>query len=178
MLQLSDMNIVVAVKRGDFEAYEELFLRYYPVVRNFICGFVKEDELAKDLAQEVFMKMWQYRSSLDASKPVRAYLFLLARREVCSHFRAKAQRVNKFGEEAILNIADNTTQQQLDGNELSGVVSDILENMPPKRKEIFTLSRRMGLSNREIAERLDISVRTVDKHIELAIQDIRKRIER
>ena len=178
MLQMSDVDMITAVKRGDFVAYEQMFMCYFPIVRNFIRGFVKDDEPAKDLAQDVFMKLWQYRSSLDASKPLRSYLFLLARREVCSHFRAKAQRVNRCGEDYIVAIADNTTQQQLDSEELSGVVSGIVENMPPKRKEIFTMSRRQGLSNREIAERLDISVRTVDKHIELALQDIRKRIER
>lgn len=174
MSQLSDKDIITAIKRGDFVAYEQMFRCYYPIVRNFVCGFVKDEEPAKDLTQEVFMKIWQYRSSLDPSKPLRSYLFLLARREVCSFFRAKQQSVNRCGEESMASIPDNSMQQQLDVEDLNGVVTGLLDSMPPKRKEIFTMSRRQGLSNREIAERLDISVRTVDKHIELALQDMKR----
>lgn len=81
--------LVAAVKRGDLKAYEQLFMYYYPIVRAFVLGFVKIDEQAKDIAQDVFMKLWQYRESLDAAKPIKPYIFLLARREVCSYFRNK-----------------------------------------------------------------------------------------
>lgn len=89
MSQMPEPYLVAAVKRGDLKAYEQLFMHYYPIVRAFVLGFVKIDEQAKDIAQDVFMKLWQYRESLDAAKPIKPYIFLLARREVCSYFRNK-----------------------------------------------------------------------------------------
>lgn len=89
MSQMPEPYLVAAVKRGDLKAYEQLFMHYYPIVRAFVLGFVKIDEQAKDIAQDVFMKLWQYRGSLDAAKPIKPYIFLLARREVCSYFRNK-----------------------------------------------------------------------------------------
>ena len=89
MSQMPEPYLVAAVKRGDLKAYEQLFMHYYPIVRAFVLGFVKIDEQAKDIAQDVFMKLWQYRESLDAAKPIKPYVFLLARREVCSYFRNK-----------------------------------------------------------------------------------------
>lgn len=89
MMQMPEPYLVAAVKRGDLKAYEQLFMHYYPIVRAFVLGLVKIDEQAKDISQDVFMKLWQYRESLDASKPIKPYVFLLARREVCSYFRNK-----------------------------------------------------------------------------------------
>ncbi len=89
MSQMSEFYLVAAVKRGDLKAYEQLFMHYYPIVRAFVLGFVKIDEQAKDISQDVFMKLWQYRESLDATKSIKPYVFLLARREVCSYFRSK-----------------------------------------------------------------------------------------
>lgn len=89
MSQMPEPYLVAAVKRGDLKAYEQLFMHYYPIVRAFVLGFVKIDEQTKDIAQDVFMKLWQYRESLDAAKPIKPYVFLIARREVCSYFRNK-----------------------------------------------------------------------------------------
>lgn len=73
---------------------------------------------------------------------------------------------------------DDSTQQNLDAGELSTVVESILESMPPQRRRIFSMSRKEGLSDAEIAKRLGLSVRTVNKHIELALKDIRLKLGR
>lgn len=75
-------------------------------------------------------------------------------------------------------MPDDSTQQNLDAGELSAVVGRILESMPPQRRRIFSMSRKDGLSDAEIAERLGLSVRTVNKHIELALKDIRRKLSR
>lgn len=181
MLQIPEPYLVAAVKRGDLKAYEQLFMHYYPIVRAFVLGFVKIDEQTKDIAQDVFMKLWQYRESLDAAKPIKPYIFLLARREVCSYFRNKQTVMERNFSEGggfLPATPDDSTQQNLDAGELSTVVESILESMPPQRRRIFSMSRKEGLSDAEIAERLGLSVRTVNKHIELALKDIRLKLGR
>ena len=180
MAVLPDTDLVAqAIKQGDFGANERLFVRYYAIVRTFICGFVKDEEKAKDIAQDVFMKLWQYRDSIDCNYSVKHYLFLLARREVCSYFRTKKEQMyrNADGLDDV-QIPDNSLQLGLAGSELQTTIERIVEAMPPQRKAVFVLSRSEGLSNKEIAQRLNLSVRTVDKHIELALRSIRQGLVR
>ncbi len=63
MDDMPELNLVAeSIQQGDFEAYKRLFVRYYAVVRTFVGGFVKDEKVAKDIAQDVFMKLWQYRN--------------------------------------------------------------------------------------------------------------------
>lgn len=63
MDDMPELNLVAeSIQQGDFEAYKRWFVRYYAVVRTFVGGFVKDEEVAKDIAQDVFMKLWQYRN--------------------------------------------------------------------------------------------------------------------
>ncbi len=83
------------IKSGDATAFRGLFRMHYPSLLAFVDGFVKDKEVAEDIVQNVFMKVWIYRSSLDVAKPLRGYLFLLCKREVCYWFR-KEVTVQRF----------------------------------------------------------------------------------
>lgn len=179
MDDMPELNLVAeSIQQGDFEAYKRLFVRYYAVVRTFVGGFVKDEEVAKDIAQDVFMKLWQYRNSIDCTLSIKHYIFLLARREVCSWFRTKREQMYRNSEDVeSVQISDDSLQQSLERGDLQSTIERIIDAMPPQRKTVFRLSRIDGLSNKEIAEHLNISVRTVDKHIELALQNIKKHIK-
>ena len=164
------------IKSGDSAAFRALFRLYYPSLLSFVEGVVKDRTIAEDIVQTVFMKIWLYRSSIDGSKPLRSYLFLLCRREVCSWFRKEVavQRfVSGYDREEIDRFASTPVSDSAELDELSRIASDVVARMPQKRREVFILSRREGLTINEIAVRLGISPRTVNKHIQLALRAMR-----
>ena len=167
-------SIVERLKAGEREAYRSLFLLYYPSVLSFVRGFTKDSSIAEDIAQDVFMKIWIYRSSLDEDKPIRNYLFLLSRRQLCSWFRKKVtlqKYIIELSEEELENIIDEYESE--DANELMSLAMEIIGKMPEKRRCAFILSRSKGLPSDEIAKQMGISRRTVDKHLELALRTLR-----
>lgn len=172
--KLSDSVLIEMVKKGDVSAYGQLFRRYYPTLLSFIKSLLKNDEEAKDVAQNAFMKLWLFRDTLVSDKSVKNYLCVLAHNDIINIFKSK--RVSSVD---LHKELDETLQvghpvdDFSDYMETSYRLSSRIEKMPPQRKRIFIMSRYENLSNDEIATRLNLSVRTVDKHIQLALKDLR-----
>ena len=171
----SDNELISAIIRGDVNAYEQLFVRYYPTLLHFIRGMLKDDHMSEDIAQNIFMKLWIHREKLDSSQSVKNYLFVLAKHEIYNIFKAKRTTMlsllPQLSDRDVTDLA-GSAEEQYNYTELNALLMQGISKMPPQRQLIFRMSRYEHLSNREIAERLGLSVRTVDKHIELALKDL------
>ena len=159
---------------ADLKAFERLFHRYYPMLLNFLAGFVKSRPEAEDIAQNCFMKLWINRCSLSPDQSVKNYLFVLARNEainVLSSRRSKNIPITaQYESVPHLDILDHW----LTFTETNILLRKNIDALPPQRQIIFNMSRYGHMSNMEIAVNLNLSVRTVEKHIELALKDLRK----
>lgn len=175
MMNIEDRALVIRLKEGDKIAFKLLFERYYPVFISFARRMLKDESTAEDLVQNVFMKIWVGRSNIDEDRSFRNYLLVSMRNEVYQYFRY-AFRME--GEVDCVEVEDGSVnvEVELSARELEKNISSVVSQMPPRRREIFDMSRYEKLSNREIAQRLGLSVRTVEKHIENALADIRKHI--
>ena len=89
MKSLPDSELIAAVKRGDQSAFDALFLRWYPQVKRFILSLVKDPALSEDLAQTVFIKVWNARGMLSPQLSIRSYLFVLSRNAALDVLRSK-----------------------------------------------------------------------------------------
>lgn len=171
----SEPELLAKLRQGDVDSYRVLFLRYYTRVTLFIRGMTGAVPQADDIAQNIFLKLWLNRESIDPGQSLRNYLFVMARNEVFNHLRSLrtgAGVLKAVGErEPAYNPSPDS---EVLPNETHRIVVKAVEGMPEKRREVFRMSRQEGLSNKEIAERTGLSVRTADKHIELALKDIRK----
>lgn len=173
--QQNDSELISAIIRGDVNAYEQLFVRYYPTLLHFIRGMLKDGHMSEDIAQNIFMKLWIHREKLDSTQSVKNYLFVLAKHEIYNIFKAKrTTMLSLLPQLSDRDIADRagSAEEQYNYTELNALLMQGISKMPPQRQLIFRMSRYEHLSNREIAERLGLSVRTVDKHIELALKDL------
>ncbi|MCC8019891.1 MAG: RNA polymerase sigma-70 factor [Rikenellaceae bacterium] len=172
---IPEPELLEKLRLGDVDSYRILFLRYYSRVTLFIRGMTGAAAEAEDIAQNIFLKLWLNRESLDPGQSLRNYLFVMARNQVFNHLRSL-----RTGATVLKAVGERESEHNPapDSEVLLGetreIVGKAVEGMPEKRKEVFRLSRQEGLSNREIAEKTGLSVRTVDKHIELALKDIRK----
>lgn len=174
----TEKGYIEAVSRGDEQAFESLFLHYFPRIKGFISGILQNEEEAEDISQDIFVSMWQNRERLTNIENLNAYLFCVAKNAVYRHIE-RSLLFRDFQEQqidhALFTSTDNDSiEEELYAKELDFLISVAVEKMPPQRKQIYKMSRVEGISNDEIAKRLSISKRTVENHLTQALADIRK----
>lgn len=170
---MSDGELTAAVRGGDDRAYDALFLRWFPQVHRFLLTLVKENALAEDLAQGVFMKLWIFRFRLNPALSLKNYLMVLARNAALDFFRSKHYTLLTSLPASQEHPAPESAEQMAEYSEANTRIRQTIEEMPAQRREVFKMSRFEQLSSEEIAARMGLSVRTVEKHIQLALKDLR-----
>ena len=163
--------------KGDKKAIDRLYEKFHARIFYFALSFLKNEEDSYDIVQEVFIKLWENRSTYQNYTNIDALIFTLAKNTVLSVFRKRAseQKYLEFlGYSAQTN--NEATSEQVDYSFLKQQYESIIPQLPPKRKEIFMLSREKGLSNKEIAKLKGISEKTVEDHITKSLAFLKKHI--
>ena len=151
-------------------ACKQMFLQYYDIICRFLERMIKDQNMAEDLAQNVFMKVWINRHSLNERRSIRSYLYVLAKNAAIDYLRTSHSV--EFEDE--YSPPDNDTPDiLLEFVEIKEWIDTQVGKMPPQRQKIFRMSRLENKSNKEIADELGVSVRTVEKHLELAFRQLR-----
>ncbi|MBQ0025201.1 MAG: RNA polymerase sigma-70 factor [Bacteroidales bacterium] len=172
-MKWDESNIIIGIKKGEQIAFKQLFLEYYSTICHFLFRILNDFSLAEDVAQEIFMKIWIKRLSLDESKSIKGLLYVMAKNAALNLLRQKKQHIVRgIGD---LNLAsDKRADDAAQLKDLANSIADCIESMPAQRQKVFIQSRVGQMSNKEIAELTNLSVRTVEKHLELAMKDIKK----
>lgn len=165
---------IKALSRGDRRAFEVLFLQYQPKLVYFLTGFIKDTELARDMAQDIYLSIWNHKEHLSEVRSFKAYLFKMGKNAVCNYYDHSIVNDKFVAEQLARPVATESTEDTIFAKQLQSLIDITVCEMPPQRKLIYTMSRVDGLSNGEIAERLNINKRTVENHLTAALADIRK----
>lgn len=170
--------MICALSQGNMQAFDALFNKYYPRMKRFLCGFVESEEEAEDLSQDIFVRLWQNHAALADIENFNAYLYRVAKNTVYTYLE-KSLKTEVASINTVSEIPEaEDLEEILFAKELEDIVDLTVEQMPQQRKNIFILSRKQGLSNQEIADRLSISKRTVETHISAALSVIRENLSR
>lgn len=167
---------VTSLKGNDAEAFNYLFDKYAKRLYYFALGYLKTEFEAEEIVQEVFLKIWDKRGELSLEKSFESYLFTIAKNGILNTIRKSKS------EEAYLNYAKLHTESnvllddELNFRELEKAYKLVIDNLSPRRKEIYLLSREQSMTNVEIAEKLNISVKTVENQMTSAISEIKKNL--
>ena len=174
-----DIALVKALRKGDIDAFNQLYEKYYLKLFYFIRGYIGSKEDAEEIIQDVFMTIWETRNRLKEYLSFNSYLFTISYNSILKFYRNKGNR-QKLLDNYLAGLADrsNKTLDEVEYNSLLKLIKQSIEKLPPKRQMIFKLSRDEGLSNKEIAKQLDLSVRTIEAQIYQAIKFIRKHLEK
>lgn len=165
---------IKALSKGDQNAFKVLFLRFHPKLVNFLTGFIKDEEVANDMAQDIFIKIWRNHSCLSNVKSFSSYLFMMAHNAICDYFDHSLVSKKYTIEMLLRPLETENPEEKLFADELQSLIEIKIEQMPPRRGEIFKMSRIQGLSNEAIADKLNISKRTVENQITLALRELRQ----
>ncbi len=176
MAGLDDKLLLKRLKEGDKESFRIIFEQNAPVFLSFARRLLRDADMAEDIIQNVFMRLWIARERIDVERNLRNYLMVSVRNEIYCCLRTA---FNSRREHNAVYIAEQKDcapgiDQELSARELEQLADRVVAGMPSRRREIFILSRKQHLSNAEIAKLLGISARTVEKHIQLAINEMRK----
>ncbi|CAM3357320.1 RNA polymerase sigma factor [Zobellia roscoffensis] len=166
--QISDKELFDKVKSGDQESFRQVYNRYFNDLYRHTFILLKDRQLAEDLIQELFIKLWERKATIEIHN-LKGYLTTALRHKVIN-----AYRNNKYVEldETIIATlpSPHTVDKKLRENDLEFEFKKVLQKLPKKCRNVFYLSRIKMYKNREIAEELDISIRTVETHISNALR--------
>lgn len=154
--------------------FEVIFKSYFVPVKSFIRKLVKTDDDAEDIAQDVFTQLWLRPEVWKDNAEVGRYIYRMAKYRALTFLRDNARIADHGLVDADLaqveRVGDDTSAiDPIIHEETTLLLQMALDRMPPKRREIFSMSRFEGLSHKEIAQKLGLSVRTVESHIYAAL---------
>lgn len=164
-----------ALQDGSHTAFEEVFMICFNKIKAFIFGYIKSDVDAEELAEDIFVKLWINRESIDVSKSFNSYMHTIARNTALNFLKHKL--VDKSYQDNYPKSDSNySPEDSLIAQETTLLIEMTVEKMPLQRKEIYKLSRNKGLKNEEIATLLNTTKRNVESQLSLALKDIKKAI--
>ncbi|MDP4201231.1 MAG: RNA polymerase sigma-70 factor [Bacteroidota bacterium] len=173
----TEKNFAERLRSDDKKVIDEIFALYHIKIFRFSVSYLKNEDDAYDIVQEVFIKIWEARFSLKSDTNFDAFIFTIAKNAVMSLFRKRLSEqkyLDYLSESAVSNALD--TEEQTDYVFLRQKYEQLVETLPVKRKEIFLLSREKGLSNKEIALKQGVSEKTVEDHITKALAYLKKQL--
>ncbi len=177
--EIGEQQKLEALKAGNQVAFSYFYHKYKLPLYSNILRLTKSHDLATELLQEVFVKLWQKRSFTDTEKDFRAYLYTIAQHTVYDFFRT-ASRQRKLREELIAANRTapeyNPVDETLSYRESLEALHDGIAQLPPQCRHIFKLCKLEGMSHDEVASSLGISTATVNNHIVKATKILKRHL--
>src|SRR5439155_6651440 len=163
-----DAELAEGIRRGDEHALDRLLTQHWAPLVCYVAGRVGDVELAKDIAQEAFARLWERRHQIDPSRSVVAYLYQVVRRRAIDELRREAVRVRWVERERRqgpgASAADAQVRRLADYDVLV-TLKRAIAGLPGRRREAFTLVHVQDLSYREAAEVMGIATQTVANQV-------------
>ena len=170
----SEQLLVSELKNGNEKAFRQLFDLYYQDIYGYSISLLKSKETAEENVQDVFMKVWLHRENLNPDQSFKAYIFTIARNQAFNTLNKAAndlalkeavfyesQKSHEYGDYSIREADCKKLRKQA------------MKQLPPKRKQIFKMSRKKGMSYEEISQELGISINTVRNQMSKALESMR-----
>lgn len=167
-------QLLYLLQIGNAEAFQEFYRRKRTKVIGFAYKFVRSQEEAKELTQEIFVKFWENRAKIDPTKNPDSLLYVMVKYHTLDAWKRKLRHNLFLGQQHKEEPSIDSTTEYMDLQECKKVLALSLNSLPQQAKKVYQLSREDGYSHQEIADHLNISIHTVSNHIKKSIQHIRQ----
>lgn len=175
---LGDKDLIKCLSEGDERAFAEIYTRYKTVLFLHARRMLNEDEQARDIVQEIFTTLWIKKEELQISTSLKSYMFSSVKHKILNLLMHQ-KHVEKHMQLmlGIYNLGTASTDILIQEKELSQLIESEIKALPTRMREVFVLSRKEELSNRDIAQKMNISEETVKKQIFYALKILRLKIK-
>ena len=170
-----DHELLVRLCTGDSVAFESVFLRYFGELVSFARSYVQSRDVAEDVVQDVFVRLWERRTTVQLRSGLAQYLYGAVRHkalDTLKHDRIAARWEAQESQALQRHAAANEGVSRVETDELAAIVLRVMATLPARCQEVFRLSRYKRLTQRDIAETLGITVNTVNVHLGRALRAI------
>ena len=170
----NQVNIQIEkMKAGDRESFNQVFRHYYSPMVRFCIRYVADSDIASEIVQDLFVKLWSNREKISFNTSFESYMLTSVRNSAITYIN-KERAHNEAHLRVFSEESDNTDPSEtLQSNNLEESYRQILKDMPDKRREVFLASRYDGLKYSEIAEKLGISQKTVEAQMTAALKQLK-----
>ncbi|WP_262909977.1 RNA polymerase sigma factor [Maribellus sp. CM-23] len=175
----SNTELVKLLKKGDMSAFDVIYRKYSRRLYGFVFRYVKQESDTEEIVQEVFIKIWQSRDKINVYSSFESFLFTIAHNETINLLKKRATEQKYLEHVKSLQQIEETYEiaDEIHYKELKQKFQGLLDELSPRQKEIFLMSREEGLSHKEIAEKLGISSNTVKNHLVATLSFLKKRLD-
>lgn len=171
---IDERTLVSRIKAGDSRCFRILYEKYVSDLYRFIFQYLKSAEITDEIVQDAFIRLWLHRERLDEDRSVRSYLFTISYRQMLKELRRQFK--NPLMRDYLEFSESFATEDRhvYDYDIYLKAIEVAKENLSPRQKEIWQLSREDGLSSAEIASMLSISDQVVRNQLSSALRKIRE----
>lgn len=173
-----DPKLILRLKEGNKLAFNQLFDVYNQKLYYFSLGYLKSEKDAEEIVQDTFLKIWERRENLDPELSIHAYLFKIAfnfiQKRLIMQMKDQELKHELAGE---LVHFDNNTSNTLNYHFLLQHINKLIDELPPRQKEIIELRKLEGFSVKEISEQLSLAIKTVEAHLTAGLKFLKERLK-
>lgn len=178
-MKQTENDCIIQCQRGDKEAFRWIVQTYQRMVFSLALKMLCDEEEAKDIVQDTFLRAWQHIRDYDSHKAFTTWLYAIASRLCLDRLKSRKHIVSLPEDAATLrNIVDKSdSQDTLENREWVSIVKLMAEGLSPKQRLVFTLYQLEGLSSSEVEQITGLDTRQVKSNLYVARQTIRTRLK-
>ena len=173
-LSYDEKTLLLEIAEGDETAFAGLYNKWQGQLSSFIFKLTQSQEMAAEIVQDVFLKIWMSRETLSEIQNFKAYLFVMSRNHALNALKKTMRQIKQleaFGKSG--NEVDDPQEAQI---EIYSLLDEAIDKLSPRQKEIYLMHRQQRLTYIQIAEMLGIGRESVKTHLQLAVKSISRHL--
>lgn len=175
---LNESDLIMALHSDSQDAFTHIYNMYVEILYTIAYKYLKDQDMAKDATQQIFLKLWELRHSISIEISIKNYLFTMTRNHILNEIRNNTSAMEKN-----YQIAQETSEfeeditSRMEEDEVSKELYSCISSLPEQKRMVCLYKIRDGLSNQEIADKIGITIPTVKSHYTQAIKILRNKMK-
>lgn len=174
----NEKELLKAVANGNEIAFKTIYDAYFKKLSVYLYKLCKSNDATEEMVNDVFLKIWKNKPSLNHIESFEAYLFTMARNKAIDYLRKLAKDTHLITElTAQIQESHNEIEEKLDATALKNLIEQSLAQLSDQKRKIFKLSKEEGYSYDEISAEMQLSKSTIKNHLSETLKHLKKQVD-